>query len=287
MENKNKVGVDIGPGFWNFRCSFKVKGLIDIGSHMSIIRLSSGKFLVIDTIPLTDQVKAEIDQLTDSGKNIEAVVGVHPFHTIYFPAFHKAYPNVPFYGCPRHLRKLTDVKWEGDLNDCKVRSKWEPDVFMRVPAGAEFVSPQPEASNHFCSVLVFHPASRTLHVDDTIIYTSNPGFLLRLGGFKANGMCFHNALKTTALHPTPEAPLKFEEFMRGILNDWDFDNICSAHNSYKIGGVKKQLEELFEKTIPSLHQQSAKNEKIVNDNKDPTNLPSVEDNFNVSGCECG
>lgn len=30
---------------------------------MSIIQLSSGKFVVVDTIPLTDEIKGEIDQV--------------------------------------------------------------------------------------------------------------------------------------------------------------------------------------------------------------------------------
>lgn len=62
---------------------------------MSLIKLASGKFLVIDTVPLEDDQKAALDQLTDNGALIEAVVATHPFHTLAFPAFYKAYPNVP------------------------------------------------------------------------------------------------------------------------------------------------------------------------------------------------
>ena len=51
-------------------------------------------------------------------------------------------------------------------------------------SGAEFVNPLPESSNHFVSVFVFHRSSRTLHVDDTIVYGDHPSFLLKLIGFK-------------------------------------------------------------------------------------------------------
>jgi glyoxylase-like metal-dependent hydrolase (beta-lactamase superfamily II) len=102
---------------------------------MSIARLSSGKFLVIDTIPLTEQIKAEIDELTENGSKIEAVVATHPFHTLAFTAFHEAYPSVPYYGTPRHLRKLTNIQWAGDLNECSTRNKWRPDIEMSIPEG--------------------------------------------------------------------------------------------------------------------------------------------------------
>lgn len=127
---------EIAANFWNIRVSFKVlAGLVDVGSHMSLIRLHSGKFLVIDTVTLTDQTRAEINRLTDNGKNIEAVIAVHPFHTLAFPAFYQAYPNAAYYGTPRHIRRLTQIPWAGSLEDCHVRKKWEPEVEMRIPAG--------------------------------------------------------------------------------------------------------------------------------------------------------
>ncbi|CAF1010073.1 unnamed protein product [Rotaria sp. Silwood1] len=40
--------------------------------------------------------------------------------------------------------------------------------------GSDFINPSPESSNHFVCVFVYHPASRTLHVDGTIIYAERP-----------------------------------------------------------------------------------------------------------------
>jgi len=45
--------INIGGGFYNIRGSLKmVAGLIDIGVHMSLLKLASGKFLVFDTIAI-------------------------------------------------------------------------------------------------------------------------------------------------------------------------------------------------------------------------------------------
>jgi hypothetical protein len=103
---------EIGPGFYNLRAPFTyVFGLIDAGAHMSLIRLSSGKFLAVSTVELSPEAKRELDELTDNGKMIEAVLGTHPFHTLAFRGFYKMYPNAKYYGTPRHLRNITEIPW--------------------------------------------------------------------------------------------------------------------------------------------------------------------------------
>jgi len=165
---------EVGPGFYNFRASFKIfAGMIDLGTHMSLIKLSSGKFLVIDTIEPTPEVKAQIDALTAGGTKIEAVIATHPYHTIWFQDFYKHYPKAPYYGTPRHLATIKDIPWAGETmaNKCQ----WLPEVDMRIPDGSEYVNPLPPKSNHFCNVFVFHRASRTIHEDDTIVIPDKPG----------------------------------------------------------------------------------------------------------------
>jgi len=279
--------IEIGPGFWNIRGHFKILAhLIDIETHMSIIRLSTGRFLVVDTIELNPKLKSQIDFLTANGTKIEAVVATHPFHTLAFNAFHEQYPNCPYYGTPRHIRKLSEkIKWAGSLDDERIRRKWEPEVEMRIPDGAEFVDPQPEKSNHFVSVFLFHRPSRTLHIDDTLLYSTKPGFLLKIAGFKDGIMAFHPAIKSTGLYPTAEAPFQFRDWMRQILIDWDFDNVCFAHMGNKLGGAKQMVEETLTKAEPLFQKLSDKNRK-----NNPTGaIPHHEEreSMNVSGDECG
>ena len=132
---KNEL-YQVANDFWNIRVNFKTfAGLVDIGSHMSLIRLLNGNFLAIDTVILTDETRAGIDRLTDNGHRLEAVIGVHPFHTLAFASFHQIYPGAKYYGTPRHLRRLPDIPWAGSLDNCQMRRRWEPEVEMRVPAG--------------------------------------------------------------------------------------------------------------------------------------------------------
>jgi len=274
--------LEVGSRFWNVRGHFKIiAGLVDIGTHMSIVGLRNGRFLIVDTIPLDPHLKQQIDQLTENGTKIEAVLATHPFHTLAFPAFYQAYPNVPYYGTPRHLKNLPNIKWVGDLNDCATRSKWSPEVEMRVPDGSEFVAPVPEKTNHFSSVFVFHLDSRIIHVDDTIFIANQPGLLMKIAGYRHGDMSFHPTIKSSGLFPTPEAPYQFRDFIAGIIRDWDFDSIVAAHMGNRIGGAKEQLRTLLENAGPLFDKLSERNKKKGGVVIDP------DHGHNVSGNECG
>ena len=97
-------------------------------------------------------------------------------------------------------------------------------------------------------------------------------------------MAFHPSIKGPGLHPTPEAPLEFRNWMKTILNDWPFDNICCAHNGVKIGGAHEQVGELVNLAEPLFNKLSEKNRKKHSSHDTPAANPS---NMNVSGDECG
>jgi len=108
--------ITMGQNFWNLRSNFYFAlGLVDIGTHMSFIKLSSGKFLVLDTVQLTPVVKADIDTLTNGGELIDTVVATHPYHTIYFKDFQREYPAAKYFGTSRHLEVFPGLKWDGDI----------------------------------------------------------------------------------------------------------------------------------------------------------------------------
>lgn len=249
--------IEVGPGFWNLRGSFTVLlGAVDIGTHASLIKLPSGKFLLIDTIAFSDKAIRELNELTDNGKLIEAVLATHPFHTVYFATFFKLYPDLTYYGCPRHLTRGDGVNWsKTTLLEEGLRKQWEDQgVFMRIPDGADFEAP--EESNHFSSVLVFHAPSKTIHVDDTVMFFEKPGFVLRMAG-KADGTMEFWDLKK-GLQKTEAAPLAFKAWVEALLNDWDFDNIVTAHTGNKLGGAKQFLADTLRKATPALEKLSQK-----------------------------
>jgi hypothetical protein len=170
---------------------------------------------------------------------------------VYFEAFAALYPNLSYYGTPRHLRKVKGINWTGDLNDEVVRSLWEGEgIYIRIPDGADFVNPAED--NHFIAAFVLHVASKTVFVDDTIMYLSNPGWVIRSLLGKNGDMLLHSSTYKNGLLPTPVAPLQFLAWLRKLIVDWDFDNMCTAHCGNKIGAAKEQLSLLVEASAPRL-----------------------------------
>lgn len=236
--------IEIAPGFWHLRVPFIMRKAIvitvDITTHMSVCRLSSGGFVVVDSVKLTPQAKEELDELTENGRRIEAVLQTHPYHTVAIQSFHALYPSSAtrkWFGCPRHLKLYSAdgagnaISWAGDLSKFCVRKTFEPDLAMEIPAGAEFDDPQPPATNHFSTVFVLHRPSKTLHVDDCICYFNEQNFLMRLGGYNAHNesIGFHTSISGPGLYPTPEAPLDFHHWLAHLLDEWEFDNMVTAH----------------------------------------------------------
>jgi hypothetical protein len=116
------------------------------------------------------------------------------------------------------------------------------------------------------------------------MYAEKPGFLLKLIAYKDGPMAFHPSIKSAGLHPTAEAPYLFRDWMRTVLRDWPFENICCAHMGVKIGGGHDAVAILLDKAEPLFAKLSEKNrKKNPNGELPPGNHP----NMNVSGDECG
>jgi len=176
--------IDLGHGFYNLRGSFRLFG-IDLKTQASLVRLSSGGFVLLDAIELDDAQARWLDAMTDGGDALEAVLHLHPFHTISVRSMHERYPNAKLHGTPRHRRKKDDLPWDDLHTDEEaLHARYADDLAFTVPRGVELI---PADENvHFSSVLVTHAASRTLHVDDTL-----PAFTTVAGDTTTTGVVVH------------------------------------------------------------------------------------------------
>ena len=273
-----KTLIEIAPGFWNVRAPFFVmKGAVNIGTHMSILEVAPDQFVALDAVEFTSaaaraQFFDELNELTNDGENLVAVITTHPFHTLAIPSFHAKYPSTggrtKWYGCPRHLRKISRdaagsfIEWAGDLNDCAVRRKFEPALRMSIPEGCEFIDPQPPTRNHLSCVLVLHTPSRTVHVDDCLCWIENMGALSRLA-FGNRTLHFHPSLQYSGLYPTAQAPLQFKRWATSTLVEgWDYERLATAHNGVLRAGAKAKVTELLAKMDPALRKLSIKNAHV-------------------------
>jgi hypothetical protein len=220
--------IHVQDGFWNIRGSFKIGGILDVGTHASLVRRKSGKFVFLDSYTLNETVKRELDEITNGGRDVEAIVNVHPFHTMHVSAMHRDYPHASLYGTSRHSARFPNLPWQTtSIEDPATQAAFADDFEFSVPRGVDFISADEKV--HFSSVLVLHRASRTIHVDDTLMYLHLP-FLLRLVGLKEM-TSFHPTL-AKALERRPGAARDFRQWAEEIADRWkDAENLCAAHSA--------------------------------------------------------
>ena len=243
--------VETGPGFWNLHVPLRMGpgGVVDISTHMSAAALPNGRFLIVDAAKMDAEQKKQFDEVSQNGELIDAVIFTHPFHTLaILPAFVAAYPACKVYGMPRHLRIFPDIPWAGCLDKCTTRKLWEPDVVLSIPNGVQYDNPIPNSTNHFACCWVFHRASKTVHVDDSVNCWANPGLLIRFAlGAKRGRLQFHRSLVTgAALLPEPGSAEACRTWFSSTPLTWDFDSLVTAHDSGVLGGARQQLRELLE-----------------------------------------
>lgn len=220
--------IEIAPGFWNLRGSFRVGGLLDIGTHVSLIRRRNGKFLFLDSYTLSDKQAQAVETITGGSQHIEAILNLHPFHTIHVPHMHKQYPQAKLYGTARHVDKFPTLPWDAArCEHASLHRKFAKDLEFSVPRGVDFVSDN--GNVHFSSVLALHPATQTIHVDDTLMYIRMP-LPMRLIGMP-DALNFHPTL-AQALQKRAGAAQDFRRWAKELIEHWgDARNLCAAHTA--------------------------------------------------------
>ena len=219
---------DFGDGFHHIRGSFKLGGILDLGTHCALVELADGRFVFLDSYTLDDELKAKVDALTDNGRKIAAIVNLHPFHTLHCEWMAKAYPDAKLYGTKRHHEKFPDLRWESDTCEAGALDGLFGDALQfSVPQGVHMVCE--DENVHFSSVLAYHRPSGTIFVDDTLSCIKAP-FPLSLLPFTGK-LAFHPTL-AKALEPRAGAADEFREWAIELGIDWaDAGCIAAAHNA--------------------------------------------------------
>lgn len=242
--------IQVADDFWNIRGSFKIGGLIDVGTQTSLVRRANGRFVFLDAYSLPDSVEGKVQELTDDGKAIEAILNLHPFHTIHVPRMHARYPHAKLYGTARHLDRFPELPWEETrTEDPELHTMFAEDFDFSVPRGVDFISRNENV--HFSSVLVLHRASKTIHVDDTLMYIRFPKPIRWLG--PKDTVRFHPTL-AQALEDRPAAAHDFRAWAADLAERWgDAENLCTAHTA-ALTASKNQGASIRARVLEALHK---------------------------------
>lgn len=258
----NTSVIEVEDGFWNLRGSFRIAGLIELGTHMSLVRRANGRYLLLDACNLTPETRALIDDKTRGGEDLDAVLHLHPFHTLHVRALHQLYPKARLYGTARHHAELADLPWDPlQTEDPAIQQRFAEDLELTVPRGVDLVTSNPNV--HFGSVLAIHRATETLHVDDTLVYARLP-WLLRFLGRDATR--FHPAL-ADSLRREPGAADAFRSWARELIERAaSLRNVCAAHTSVLLAQsndgapIAARIEDALRRTEGTLRAHERKHE---------------------------
>jgi hypothetical protein len=137
-------------------------------------------------------------------------------------------PEAKHYGTERHLSKFPDLDWQTLLTeDPALHRFFGSDLDFSVPRGVDFISD--DENLHFSSVLAYHQNSRTIHVDDTLMYIRLP-LLMRFFGL-TDAMSFHPTL-SRVLQKREGAADDFRQWVEELATRWqDAENLCAAHTA--------------------------------------------------------
>lgn len=216
--------------FWNFRGSFKIAKVVDIGTHMSLVRRRNGRFLALDSYDLGEDHREHLLALTDGGKLVDAIINVHPFHTLHCAALHSLLPGARLIGTRRHHKERADLPWEpGVIEDAATQAEFAEDLEFSIPRGVDFISADDKV--HVASVVVRHRASGIVHVDDTINVLDPPALLSAI--LPGPRLRFHPML-SKALQQRSGAADDYARWARDLARDWaDTRTVCTAHSAVR------------------------------------------------------
>ena len=231
--------IQIADGFWNIRGSFKIAGIIDIGTQASLVKRKNGKFIFLDSYSFDDSTKAELDAITNQGKDVETVLNVHPFHTVHVQKMQELYPDAMHFGPARHVEKFPELNWQTlRTEDPELHRRFASNFDFSIPRGVDYISD--DENLHFSSVLVYHRLSRTIHVDDTFMYIRLP-LLMRFFGLN-DAMSFHPTL-SKVLEKRAGAADDFQRWAEDLAENWKkAENLCAAHTTALIGREDKNVD---------------------------------------------
>jgi len=220
----------LAEDFWNFRGHHRVAGVLDVGTQMSLIRRANGRFLLIDSYAVDADDRSSLLALTGNGDLVEAIINVHPFHTLHCFSLHQLLPRARMIGTRRHQQQAPTVRWDAAvIEDAGTRQQFRGDLDFSIPEGLDLVTSDDRV--HASSVLVKHRRSGIVHVDDTLNVLAAPGWLGRL--LPQSRLKFHPMLGR-ALKPAPGAADAFADWARALAAQWaDTPVVCAAHSAVR------------------------------------------------------
>ena len=183
--------------------------------RMAVIRLSDGGLFIWSPIPLTEELRREVDALG----TVSHIIAPNALHHLSIPDWKAAYPQAKLYAAPGLSKKRKDISFDAGLGDTPP------------PAWAKDIDQVLLENTITSEVVFFHKASGTAIFTD-ILQQFSPGWFSGWRGIVAK--------LDLMVGPEPSVPRKFRmgfrkkdearNAVRRIL-DWPVEKVLLAHGA--------------------------------------------------------
>ncbi|NET08677.1 MAG: DUF4336 domain-containing protein [Merismopedia sp. SIO2A8] len=226
--------ITIAPDLWIATQPLKFLG-IEVGSRMTVVRLTSGELVLISPIELTESDRHHLDQLG----TVAHIIAPNRFHYLSLQSTQASYPNATTWGVSGLSPKCPNVRIDQQLDSpgtIEAGLAYQPfrGVCSIMTSGIQLLQ----------ETVFFHRPSHTLIVTDSAFnFDSSNSLGTR---FAAQILGSYNTLKPSRLEKWGSRDkIIIERDIRQILM-WDFDRVIPGHGSVVETGGKEQFQAGYE-----------------------------------------
>lgn len=208
---------------------------LEVGTKLTIIRLSDDKLVLISPIKLDNKIIKEINDLG----TVKYIVAPNLFHYLYLQECKNIYPEASLI-TPPELEKKINIKSDYVFTQDNISFNNEIEYFLfagfRVPMGTKIVPAN--------EIVFYHPESKTLIITDIAFhFDSNFPFITQfatriLGGYQQ--------LRPSILE---KIVIKERETITASITrllEWDFQRVIMAHGTIIEKNATEQLKAGYE-----------------------------------------
>ncbi len=122
-------------------------------TRMAVVKLANGDLFIWSPIPISDDLRAEVDQLG----TVRHIIAPNSLHHLSLLEWQGAYPTAKLYAPPKLREKRKDIAFDDDLTDTPI-SDWSGEI-DQVPVQGNLITTE---------VVFFHAKSGTVLFTDLI-----------------------------------------------------------------------------------------------------------------------
>jgi hypothetical protein len=218
----------ITDDLWVAERPLRVLRLLDIGTRMTVIRLTDGGLFLHSPVEADAATRRAVEALGA----VRAIAAPNYVHHLFAGGWKQAYPQARLLGAPSLARKRRDLAFDGELGD-------EPDPSYAGAIEQVFVRGAPLLNE----VAFFHRASRTLLLTDLAFHptaASRPGLRRWTRLTRVRDGFGPNALVRLFVRDRRAARASLDRILA-----WGFDRVTVTHGELLESGGREALRKAY------------------------------------------